>query len=41
MDLEPKKRPLKKVIMNAYRENKLARDILAILYKQKGYKIYY
>ena len=27
--------------MNAYKENKLVRDILAILYKQKGCKVYY
>jgi hypothetical protein len=31
MDLEPKKKPLKKLIKNAYKENKLARDILAAL----------
>ena len=38
MDLEPKKKPLKELIKNAYKENELARDILAILYKQKSCK---
>ena len=33
MDLKPKKKPLKKLIKNAYKKNELARDILAILYK--------
>ena len=33
MDPEPKKKPLKKLIKNAYKENELARDILATLYK--------
>ena len=41
IDLELKKKPLKELIKNAYKENKLARDILAVLYKQKGYKVYY
>jgi len=31
MDLEPKKKTLKELIKNAYKENKLARDILAAL----------
>jgi hypothetical protein len=39
MDLKPKKKPLKEFIKNAYKENELIRDILAILYKQKGYKV--
>ena len=33
MDLEPEKKPLKRLIKNTYKENKLTRDILAILYK--------
>jgi hypothetical protein len=41
MDLEPKKKPLKELIKNAYKENELARDILAILYKQEGCKVRY
>ena len=38
MNLKPKKNPLEEFIKNAYKENKLTRNILAILYKQKGYK---
>ena len=41
MDLKPKKKPLKKLIKNAYKKNKLARDILAVLYKQEGCKVRY
>ena len=41
IDLKSEKKPLKKLIKNAYKENKLIRDILAILYKQKGYKVCY
>ena len=41
MDLKPKKKPLKELIKNAYKENKLAKDILAALCKQEGYKVYY
>ena len=33
MDLEPEKKTFKKLIKNAYKENELARDILAVLYK--------
>ena len=33
MNLEPEKKPLKKLIKNAYKENEFARDILAVLYK--------
>jgi hypothetical protein len=33
MDPEPEKKPLKELIKNAYKENKLVRDILAALYK--------
>ena len=40
IDLVPKKKPLKEFIKNAYKENKLARDILAVLYKQEGCKAY-
>ena len=40
-DLKPKKKPLKKLIKNAYKENKLAKDILAALYKREGCKVYY
>ena len=38
IDLEAKKKPLKELIKNAYKENELARDILAVLYKQEGRK---
>jgi len=41
MDLEPKKKPLKELIKNTYKENKLARDILAALCKWEGRKVYY
>jgi hypothetical protein len=41
MDLEPEKKPLKEFIKNAYKENELARDILAVLHKQEGCKVYY
>jgi len=41
MDLEPKKKPLKKLIKNAYKENKLARNILAALYKWEGHKAHH
>ena len=40
MDPEPKKKPLKELIKNAYKENKLIRDILAVLYKQEGRKVH-
>ena len=33
INLEPEKNPLKELIKNTYKENELARDILAILYK--------
>jgi len=38
MDLEPEKKPLKELIRNAYKENKLTRDMLAALHKQEGCK---
>ena len=38
MYLELKKKSLKKLIKNAYKENKLAKNILAVLYKQDGPK---
>jgi hypothetical protein len=41
MDLKPEKKPLKELIKNAYKENELARDMLAALYKQKGCKVHY
>ena len=41
MDLEPKKKPLKELIKNAYKKNKLVKDILAALYKWEGYKVRY
>jgi hypothetical protein len=41
MNLEPEKKPLKELIKNIYKENELVKDILAILYKQEGYKVYY
>ena len=41
MDLKPKKKTLKELIKNAYKENKFIKDILAILRKQEGYKVYH
>ena len=41
MDLRPKKKPLKKLIKNTYKDNKLAKDIIAVLYKQEGCKVRY
>jgi regulator of extracellular matrix RemA (YlzA/DUF370 family) len=41
MDPKPEKKPLKKLIKNAYKENKLIRDILAALYKQEGCKVHH
>ena len=41
MDLKPKKKPFKEFIKNTYKKNKLARNILAILYKQEGHKVRY
>ena len=41
INLEFKKKTLKELIKNAYKENKLTSDILAMLYKQEGYKVYY
>jgi poly(3-hydroxyalkanoate) synthetase len=41
MNLKPKKKLFKEFIKNAYKENKLIKDILAALYKQKGCKVYY
>jgi len=38
MDLEPKKKPLKELIKNAYKENELVRDMLAALCKWEGRK---
>jgi len=38
MDLKLKKKTLKELIKNAYIENKLARNILAALYKGEDYK---
>jgi len=39
MDPEPKKKTLKELIKNAYKENELARNILAALHKQKDHKV--
>jgi hypothetical protein len=39
MDLKPEKKPLKELIKNAYKENELIRDILAVLYKWEGCKV--
>jgi hypothetical protein len=39
MDLKPKKKTLKDLIKNAYKENELTKDILAILYKWEGRKV--
>jgi poly(3-hydroxyalkanoate) synthetase len=33
MDLEPEKKLFKELIKNAYKENKLIKDMLAVLYK--------
>ena len=41
IDLEFKKKPLKELIKNAYKENKLTKDILAVLYKQEGHKAHH
>jgi len=41
MDLKPKKKPLKELIKNAYKENKLARNILAALYEREDRKARY
>jgi hypothetical protein len=41
MDPKPEKKPLKELIKNAYKENKLTRDILAVLYKWESYKTHY
>jgi hypothetical protein len=41
MDLKSKKKPLKEFIKNAYKENELIRDMLAVLYKQEGCKVHY
>jgi len=38
MDLEPKKKTLKELIKNAYKENKLARNILAALREREDCK---
>ena len=32
---------IKELIKNAYKKNEFAKDILAILYKQEGCKVYY
>ena len=39
MDLKPKKKPFKKLIKNAYKENELTKNILAVLYKWEGCKV--
>jgi len=41
MDPEPKKKPLKELIKNAYKENELARNMFAALYKREDYKARY
>jgi len=41
MDPKPKKKTLKELIKNAYKENELTRNILAVLRKQKDYKACY
>ena len=38
MDLKLKKKPFKELIKNAYKKNKLTKNILAILREQEGYK---
>ena len=39
MDLKPKKKTLKELIKNVYKENKVTRDILAALRKREDYKV--
>ena len=39
MDLKPEKKPFKELIKNAYKENKLARNILTTLCKWEGCKV--
>ena len=39
MNLELEKKPLKELIRNAYKENELARDILAVLCEQDSPKV--
>ena len=41
IDPKPKKKSIKELIKNAYKENEFVRDILAVLYKQKGCKVRY
>jgi len=41
MDLEPKKKTLKELIKNAYKENELARNILAALREWEDHKVRY
>jgi len=41
MDPEPKKKTLKELIKNAYKENELARNILAILHEWEDHKARY
>jgi len=41
MDLEFKKKTLKELIKNAYKENELARNILAALHERKDCKVRY
>jgi len=40
MDPEPKKKTLKELIKNAYKENKLARNMLAALREWEDCKVY-
>jgi len=39
MDPEPKKKTLKELIKNTYKENKLTRNILAVLHKWEDRKV--
>ena len=41
MDLELEKKPLKELIKNAYKENELARNMLATLCKREDRKARY
>src|SRR6266568_6651272 len=41
MYLEPEKKSLEELIKNAYKENKLTKDMLAILCEQDGPKTYH
>ena len=41
MYLKPEKKPFEEFIKNIYKENKLTKDILAVLCEQDSLKVYY